>query len=166
LDGVTADLTALEASDPLAARPSLWRRAFAVAAGFGVPLNRVLALKGRWQSQPAFTTEQVDAVIDAACQRASIPPSQFWLAVRAAAAQSRDEIAAARAQREHRRIVAIALAVLPDENDLAKIARYEAHLSRQFYRALHELARLQAARQSQPHPANASATQHALETRI
>ena len=33
--------------------------------------------------------------------------------------------------------------ILPDEKTLEKIARYEAHLSRQLYHALHELENLQ-----------------------
>jgi hypothetical protein len=36
--------------------------------------------------------------------------------------------------------------ILPDRGDLEKIARYEAHLSRQMYQALHELEALQARR--------------------
>jgi hypothetical protein len=36
--------------------------------------------------------------------------------------------------------------ILPDRTDLEKIARYEAHLSRQMYQALHELEALQARR--------------------
>ena len=42
------------------------------------------------------------------------------------------------------------LASLPDDRRLAKVQRYEAYLSRQFYRTLHELQRLQAARQGSP----------------
>jgi hypothetical protein len=33
--------------------------------------------------------------------------------------------------------------ILPDDKTLEKIARYEAHLSRQLYQALHELENLQ-----------------------
>ncbi len=33
--------------------------------------------------------------------------------------------------------------LLPDEKTLEKVARYEAHLSRQLYKALHELEALQ-----------------------
>jgi hypothetical protein len=33
--------------------------------------------------------------------------------------------------------------ILPDDKTLEKIARYEAHLSRQMYQALHELENLQ-----------------------
>jgi len=33
--------------------------------------------------------------------------------------------------------------ILPDEKTLEKISRYEAHLSRQLYQALHELENLQ-----------------------
>jgi hypothetical protein len=36
--------------------------------------------------------------------------------------------------------------ILPEERDLQLIARYEAHLSRQMYQALHELEALQARR--------------------
>ena len=38
------------------------------------------------------------------------------------------------------------MAGLPDDASLAKIQRYEAHLTRKFDKALHELLRLQAAR--------------------
>ena len=36
--------------------------------------------------------------------------------------------------------------ILPDRGDLEKVARYEAHLSRQMYQALHELEALQSRR--------------------
>jgi hypothetical protein len=36
--------------------------------------------------------------------------------------------------------------ILPKEEDLRKISRYEAHLSREMYKALHELEALQARR--------------------
>jgi hypothetical protein len=36
--------------------------------------------------------------------------------------------------------------ILPSERDIAKLSRYEAHLSRELYRALHELEALQARR--------------------
>jgi hypothetical protein len=42
--------------------------------------------------------------------------------------------------------------ILPDGDTLQKVSRYEAHLSRQMYQALHELQRLQAARAGQPVP--------------
>jgi hypothetical protein len=42
--------------------------------------------------------------------------------------------------------------LLPDENTLGKVTRYEAHLSRQMLQALHTLERLQAARAGQPVP--------------
>ncbi len=36
--------------------------------------------------------------------------------------------------------------LLPDDKTLEKVARYEAHLSRQLYQAMHELEALQAKR--------------------
>ena len=41
------------------------------------------------------------------------------------------------------------LEVLPTDADLEKVGRYETHLERSFYKALHELQRLQAARSGQ-----------------
>jgi hypothetical protein len=40
--------------------------------------------------------------------------------------------------------------ILPNGDTLQKVSRYEAHLSRQLYQALHELQRLQAARAGSP----------------
>ena len=42
--------------------------------------------------------------------------------------------------------------LLPHPNDIDKIIRYEAHLSRQLYQALHELESMRAARRGQPAP--------------
>ena len=42
--------------------------------------------------------------------------------------------------------------VLPEEKDLNKIMRYEAHLNRQLYQAMHELEALKARRQGQAAP--------------
>jgi hypothetical protein len=42
--------------------------------------------------------------------------------------------------------------MLPPEDTLAKLSRYEAHLSRQMLQSLHELQRLQAARAGEPIP--------------
>ena len=58
-------------------------------------------------------------------------------------AQARLESLEIRAQRLKRQ------RILPNGHELEKIARYEAHLERSFYRALHELQRLQAGRNGQ-----------------
>jgi hypothetical protein len=42
--------------------------------------------------------------------------------------------------------------LLPDPEDIDRIVRYEAHLSRQFYQALHELGAQQARRHGQAAP--------------
>jgi hypothetical protein len=52
----------------------------------------------------------------------------------------------AREERLHQR------RLLPGEQTLGMLSRYEAHLSRQMYQALHELQRLQAARAGEPVP--------------
>ena len=40
--------------------------------------------------------------------------------------------------------------IIPKQRELATVGRYEAHLERSLYKALHELQRLQAARQGRP----------------
>ena len=56
--------------------------------------------------------------------------------------------------------------ILPDDGTLQKVTRYEAHLSRQMYQALHELQRLQAARNGNglPPPAALDVTLDASES--
>jgi hypothetical protein len=56
--------------------------------------------------------------------------------------------------------------ILPDGDTLQKVTRYEAHLSRQMYQALHELQRLQAARNGNglPPPAALDVTLDASES--
>lgn len=56
----------------------------------------------------------------------------------------------------HRRSLQEQAACLPSVEVLQKAARYEAHLSKQLYKALHELIRLQAARSGQDVPVPAA----------
>ena len=57
---------------------------------------------------------------------------------------------AAVAERQH--LPAASARLLPHPNDIDKIIRYEAHLSRQLYQALHELEAMRAARRGQAAP--------------
>jgi hypothetical protein len=71
--------------------------------------------------------------------------STIWRVQRVAAYEE-----AAIAEREHLETASARL--LPHPNDIDKIIRYEAHLTRQLYQALHELESRQAARRGQPAP--------------
>jgi hypothetical protein len=63
------------------------------------------------------------------------------------AARHDDAIKAAKAEKAEAELLAERRAgILPDRADLEKIARYEAHLTRQMYQALHELEASQARR--------------------
>jgi hypothetical protein len=57
---------------------------------------------------------------------------------------------AAIAERQH--LDTASARCLPSPHDIARIIRYEAHLSRQFYLALHEFESMRAARRGQPAP--------------
>jgi hypothetical protein len=54
------------------------------------------------------------------------------------------------AERQH--LEAVSARLLPHPLDLDKVIRYEAHLTRQLYQALHELEAMRAARRGQPAP--------------
>jgi hypothetical protein len=85
-------------------------------------------------------------LIRAACEQAHIAEAEFWAAVRAAAEREQKEAKLAFEQRQEALERQRLLASLPDEVYLLRVQRYEAHLTRQFSKALHELQRLQAAR--------------------
>ena len=96
--------------------------------------------------------ESRTAIVDAL---APIGPVETTLAERVASAAWRlrrvttyEEVAIA--EREHLETASARL--LPHPLDIDKIIRYEAHLARQFYQALHELESMRAARRGQPAP--------------
>ena len=130
-------------------QPYIWGRVFRVVSRkFEVDIEQILELEDEWAIYEDFAIEDIRKVIDAACHADGITEDQFWQIVK-------DEV-----QRDHRETVRRLerrhleieqkrlLASLPDDVRLAKIQRYEAHLSREFYKALHELQRLQGARLS------------------
>ena len=86
-------------------------------------------------------------------------PAELWGAV-GTRAVSKAEAAGEKAERSerHRREH-----LLPADRTLAKVQRYEAGLERSLYRALHELQRLQAARQGQHVPPPAAVDVTGLE---
>ena len=77
-------------------------------------------------------------------------------AIAALAAYLREQVAAATAARDQAEIERIdrmrRLRLLPDEALLQKITRYEAHLNRQLYHALHELEAMKARRHDEAAP--------------
>jgi hypothetical protein len=86
---------------------------------------------------------------------APVGPVETALAERVASAFRRLQRVAAYeeaaiAERKHLQIASARL--LPHPNDIDKIIRYEAHLTRQFYQAMHELESMRAARRGQPTP--------------
>ncbi len=70
---------------------------------------------------------------------------------------------AAIAERQHLAMASARL--LPHPLDIDKIGRYEAHLSRQLYQALHELESMRAERRGQPTPLLRVDVQHQTGTR-
>ena len=80
-------------------------------------------------------------------KESKITEHQFWWQVKQ---YTRTKIEAVSMEQERREwdVERVRLAAsLPTEANLNKVQRYEAHLSLEFYKALYELQRLQAARQ-------------------
>jgi hypothetical protein len=85
----------------------------------------------------------VRAVIDAIAQTTDEEPEELLEAATRNAwfKAERTKLEAEKVERDLRNMVRERL--LPDEKTLEKVARYEAHLSRGLYKALHELEALQ-----------------------
>src|SRR5207253_4405688 len=103
------------------------------------------------ESSTAWAANRTD-IVDALTP---VGPVETALAERVAAAVWRLRRVAAYeeaaiAEREHLETASARL--LPHPLDIDKIIRFEAHLARQFYQALHELESMRAARRGQPAP--------------
>ena len=113
----------------------------------------MLGLDQEWEAVDAYPHEAIERVIGVACDKGGISRPEFWRTVRAVVT---GELDPARRTLERRRLALDRqrlLASLPDEKGLENVQRYEEHLSRLFYKALHELQRLQAPRQAFRQPA-------------
>jgi hypothetical protein len=141
------DLQALNYDDPLSVRPQIWQHVFSVASeGFHVCVEKVLGLREHWEESPGYSPEQVRQVIDSVNKSAKVSEDQFWKRVKEMVRQEYERVNASYQRRLWTLEQVRLSASLPADTDLVKVQRYEAHLSRQFYKALHELQRLQAAR--------------------
>jgi hypothetical protein len=103
----------------------------------GVPEDAMIA------ELPAMKAADVRACVEAIAAHASLDPDDLLeIATYEAGCEARH--AAIRKEEVEREIYRkVRERVLPDEKTLEKISRYEAHLSRQLYHALHELENLQ-----------------------
>jgi hypothetical protein len=101
---------------------------------------------------PSMKAGDVRTCVDEIASRAGVDADELleaatneagWDAAKAAGRKERTEEEVSRLQRER---------ILPAEDTLQKVARYEAHLWRQLAQALHELEALQARRSGRPAP--------------
>jgi len=107
----------------------------------GVPENTL-----EWEDYHDWTAGAVRAGIEAIASATDEDPEELLEVATDAAKRSiiGKEQAAEQVERDLQRMSRERL--LPDEKTLEKVARYEAHLSRGLYKALHELEALQARR--------------------
>jgi hypothetical protein len=96
-----------------------------------------------WEGYEGWTAGLVRAVIEKVAQATDEEPEELLeAAIRSAQWKAeRSKLEAEKVERDLRNMARERL--LPDEKILEKVARYEAHLSRGLYKALHELEALQ-----------------------
>jgi hypothetical protein len=99
-----------------------------------------------WEDYKGWTARLVRAVIEAVARATDeVPEELLEAATRGARFKvERSKREAEKVERDLRNMARERL--LPDEKTLEKVARYEAHLSRGLYKAMHELEALQARR--------------------
>jgi hypothetical protein len=99
-----------------------------------------------WEGYKGWTAGLVRAVIEKVAQATDEEPEELLeAAIRSAQWKAeRSKLEAEKVERDLRNMARERL--LPDETTLEKVGRYEAHLSRGLYKALHELEALQARR--------------------
>jgi hypothetical protein len=99
-----------------------------------------------WEGYEGWTAGLVRAVIEKVAKATDEEPEELLeAAIRSAKWKAeRSKLEAEKVERDLRNMARERL--LPDEKTLEKVARYEAHLSRGLYKALHELEALQARR--------------------
>jgi hypothetical protein len=99
-----------------------------------------------WEGYEGWTAGLVRAVIEAVAQATDEEPEELLEAATRSARfkVERAKVEAEKVERDLRNMARERL--LPDEKTLEKVARYEAHLARGLYKALHELEALQVRR--------------------
>jgi hypothetical protein len=99
-----------------------------------------------WEGYEGWTAGLVRAVIEKVAQATGEEPEElFQAAMRSARWKAeRSKLEAEKVERDLKNMARARL--LPDEKTLEKVGRYEAHLSRGLYKALHELEALQVRR--------------------
>jgi len=105
-----------------------------------------------WEDYGEWTAEAVRAGIEAIASATDEDPEELLEVATAGASRNLIGAKAAvdRVEQDLEKMSRERL--LPDEKTLEKVARYEAHLSRGLYKALHELEALQARRVGGPAP--------------
>ena len=143
------DLGALEKEDPLSIRPPVWYWVFVTASEhFKVSIQKILGLGQAWEQSWNYSNEQTQLVIDAACQNNKLSEDKFWKVVKKRIQKEREVVSKKLEERRREVDRQLLLVSLPSGSELDKIQKYEAHICRLIFKSLHELQRLQAARQS------------------
>ena len=103
----------------------------------GVPEDAMI------EELPAMKVADVRGCVEAIAAHASLDPDELLGAATYEAGYQARRAAHKKEELEQEISRKVRERILPDDKTLEKISRYEAHLSRQLYHALHELENLQ-----------------------
>ena len=147
------DLNDLDEKDPLAVQPGLWTRAFETAEGrFEVCIEKLLGVDDFWDPYHHYSREQIQQVIEAACQSKNIAVEEFWKVVKEETQRDHAQLNPNPGRRRLDLEQKLRLAALPPYTVLDKLQRYETPLSRSISKTIQDLMRLQAARKGSRPP--------------
>jgi hypothetical protein len=113
---------------------------------FDSPIETALELSGGWHEVLEFSNADVIKLIRVVVENAEIDLPDFWAKYEANLDSRIVELATRVASRAEATSYDLQVASLPSNPAMEKVQRYEAHLSRLFYRALNELQYLQGIR--------------------
>ena len=142
-----SEMKASNRRDPLESEPTPWIAVFSVAEDtFDVSIDVILELETSWKDYEGFSKSDVQRIVSEIVENGARSEHDFWGLAQSKAKETYEEAKKALDRRTIELDREKLMASLPDEKHLETIQRYEAHLSRQFYKAMHELQRLQSAR--------------------
>ena len=124
-----------------------WPQLFEFVDGqFESPIESALGLDEEWSLRSDFSPAEVATLIRAVINDRAIDLGRFWKLYEIDLEAQILKLASGLGNTAEQPDYDVQLASLPTNQAMERVQRYEAHLSRLFYRALHELERLQAIR--------------------
>ena len=128
-------------------RPGLWVQVCAMLEEkLEISVRAILGLESEWDKSEKIYLKDIQHLIDVTCQSKSLSRKEFWYGIKQYTMELYEDVTRQLQGQLRARERYLLASSLPSDRVLEKVQRYEAHVSRQFYKAIHELQRFQAIR--------------------